>query len=194
MRDRALDRIRVALAASDRHEARHVARYVPRPRLAERDLRAWEARYGVKLPDDYRVFLRAVGNGGTMPGPYCDFVVTPLANVQGGPTAATRFPVSRSRLRERFRQLKTEGRPADGVLFPELEVLWNEGDLPPGCVKFGQYPSADSLLLITAGDLRGSVWCRVCARIPETDRAGRLVGFLAWFARTLTELTEASAE
>jgi hypothetical protein len=190
MSDKALRRVRTALTASDGHDAR----YTPRPRLAKRELSAWEARYGVKLPDEYRVFLCEIGNGGTMPGSYCDFVVEPLAKVQGGPTAATPFPVSRHRLRERFRQLETEGRPADGVLFPELEAFWDEGERPPGCLEFGQYPSADSLLLVTAGDLRGSVWCGVCAGIPETDRAGKLVGFLTWFANTLAELTEPPAE
>ena len=102
---------------------------------------------------------------------------------------ATPFPVTSGRLRKRFRELKTKGRPADGVLFPELSAYWEEDVQPPGCLVFGQYPCADALFLVTAGDLRGSVWCRVCSGIPEMDRSGELVGFLAWLADALAEFT-----
>jgi uncharacterized protein (TIGR02996 family) len=161
--------------------------YTPKPCLTERELTAWEAAYGVPLPEGYRLFLREVGDGGTMPGSYCDFVVRPLAEVRGGPRAATPFPVTAGRLRQRFRQLKAEGRPADGVLFPELGAFWEGADQPPGCLVFGQYPSGDALFLVTAGDLRGSVWCGVCCGIPEMARSGEPVEFLDWFADALAE-------
>jgi uncharacterized protein (TIGR02996 family) len=159
--------------------------YTPRPRLTEKELAAWEAAYGVTLPEEYRLFLREVGNGGMQPGSYCDFVIEPLAQVRGEQSAATPFPVTADRLRSRFGQLKTEGRPADGVLFPELEI-----DQPPGCLVFGQYPSSDALFLVTAGELRGSVWCGVCSGIPEMDGSGEPVGFLAWFADVLAEFAD----
>src|SRR5262249_11880179 len=136
-------------------------------------------------------FLREVGDGGRQPGSYCDFVLRPLAWLRGGPSAAAAFPVTADRLRKRFRELKSKGRPADGVLFPELSPYWEEGDLPPGCLVFGEYPCADPLFLVTAGELRGSVWCGVCSGIPETDRStGALVGFLAWFADVLAEFKD----
>jgi len=142
----------------------------------------------VALPDEYRGFLREVGNGGIMPGHYCDFIIHPLAEVRGGPHAATPFPVTAKRLRARMRQRAAEGWPAEGVLFPELEPYWDQIDQPPGCLVFGQYPSADALLLVTTGELRGSVWCGVCLGVPELTRAGEPLGFLPWFADTLDEL------
>jgi hypothetical protein len=178
----ALGRIRALLDASRGSDWA----YRPRPRLAESDLLAWEAAQSVRLPEEYRVFLREVGDGGMMPGSYCDFNVEPLAEVRGGPSAAIPFPVTADRLQSRFRQLKAEGRPADDVLFPELTAYW-EIDQPPGCLVFGQYPSADALFLVTAGELRGSVWCGVCSGIPEMDQSGEPMGFLAWFADVLAE-------
>jgi hypothetical protein len=185
--DASLGRIRALLDASRGRKPT----YAPRPCLTEAEARAWESVHGVTLPEEYRLFLRKVGDGGSMPGSYCDFEIEPLTMVRGGPTAATPFPVTADRLRQRFQELRTEGRPAGGVLFPELEAYWEE-DQPPGCLVFGQYPSADSLFLVTAGDLRGSVWCGVCSGIPETTPSGDLIGFLAWFAGVLAEL-EATA-
>jgi hypothetical protein len=163
------------------------SRYTANRCLTERELTAWEAAHGVTLPEEYRLFLREVGDGGVMPGSYCDFVVNPLVEVRGGPSAAAPFPVTADRLRGRLSQLKTEGRPADGVLFPELEAFWEEVDQPPGCLVFGEYPSSDALFLVTAGDLRGSVWCGVCCGIPEVGRLGEPVEFLDWFADVLAE-------
>ena len=162
--------------------------YRPGRRLAERSLAAWEARHGVALPEGYRAFLREVGDGGMMPGHYCDFIIRPLAEVRGGEHASTPFPVAADRLRARMRQRAAERWPAEGVLFPELVPHWERIDQPPGCLVFGQYPSADALLLVTAGELRGSVWCGVCHGVPELTRSGEPVGFLAWFADTLDEL------
>lgn len=178
-----LSRIRALLDASRGQEWA----YRTRPRLVESDLLAWEALHGLALPEGYRVFLHEVSNGGMMPGSYCDFIVKPLTEVRGGVSAAKPFPVTADRLRQRFRQLKTEGRPADGVLFPELEAFWKEFDQPLGCLVFGQYPSGDALFLVTAGDLRGSVWCGVCCGIPEMDPSGEPVEFLDWFADVLAE-------
>jgi len=190
MSDAVLSRIRALLATPRGREAT----YTPRPCLTEQNLQAWESKHEVTLPDEYRVFLREIGNGGTMPGSYCDFEIEPLAKVKGVSSAATSFPVTMARFRKRFRQLKIEGRPDDGVLFPELEAFWEDGP-PPGCLVFGQYPSSDALFLVTAGDLCGSVWCGVCYGIPETGRAHKPVGFLTWFADVLTELLdEPSAE
>lgn len=180
--DSALDRIRALLDSSRGRDGA----FVPRSPLGEAELLAWEAGCGVALPDEYRQFFQEVGDGGTMPGSYCDFRVFALSEARGAATAARPFPVSAERVRERFRQLEAEGRPDDGVLFPELEPIWEADDVPPGCLVFGHYPSFDSLLLVTAGDLRGAVWCGVCSGIPET-RGGASVGFLEWFAGTLAE-------
>ena len=180
--DLKLDRIRKLLDASRGLEWA----FVPWPPLTEQMLVEWEAEYGVALPEEYRLFLREVADGGMMPGSYCDFVVSELAGVRGSSTAAQPFPVSADRVRARFQQLKVEGQPDNGVLFPELEPIWEADDQPTGCLVFGHYPSYDSLFLVTAGDLRGSLWCGVCYGIPET-KGGEFVGFLDWFADVLAE-------
>jgi uncharacterized protein (TIGR02996 family) len=168
--------------------------YTARPRLTEEELAAWETEYRVTVPEEYRLFLQEVGDGGTMPGSYCDFVMQPLAQVRGSENASTAFPVTAERLRRRFRQLESEGRPSDGILFPELTAYWEKHDQPPpGCVVFGQYPSSDTLFLVTSGELRGSVWCAVGWGIPERDRAGEPLGFLAWFEDALAEFLETGA-
>jgi hypothetical protein len=180
--DSTLGRIRDLLDASRGQDWA----FVPRPRLTEAALLAWEAEYGVSLPEEYRLFLREIGDGGMMPGSYCDFEIQALDGVLGASTAAQPFPLTAERVRERLRRLADESYPDDGVLFPELAPIWEADDQPPGCVVFGQYPSADSLFLVTAGDLRGSVWCGVCYGVPET-KGGEFVGFLNWLADVLAE-------
>ena len=41
--------------------------YKLRPRANEPDVGAFERRYSLRLPDDYRRFLTEVGNGGARP-------------------------------------------------------------------------------------------------------------------------------
>jgi hypothetical protein len=91
--DAALARIRAVLDASRGNEGA----YRPRPCLAEADILEWESEHGVTLPEPYRRFLREVGDGGEMPGSYCDFEIAPLWGVQGGPSAATPFPITAER-------------------------------------------------------------------------------------------------
>lgn len=73
----------------------------------------------LELPDEYRTFLREIGNGGMLPGLHCDFIIRPLSELRGGQNAATPFPVTAKRLRAQMRQC-----PAEGALFPELEPYW----------------------------------------------------------------------
>jgi hypothetical protein len=169
--DLKLDRIRKLLDDSRGQEWA----FVPRPPITEQTVLEWEAEHAVALPEEYRLFLREIADGGVMPGSYCDFVVSALASVRGATTAAQPFPVSANRVRARFQQLEVEGRPYDGVLFPELEPIWEADNEPTGCLVFGHYPSYDSLFLVTVGDLRRSLWCGVCYGIPET-KGGEFVG------------------
>ncbi len=74
------------------------------------------------------------------------------------------------------------------MLFPELRPVWVAAHGLPGCLTIGGYPGGDGLILVTAGDLRGSVWCTACYGVPETDPLDEPFGFLNWFADTLVAL------
>lgn len=151
------------------------AGYTPNPPATADALSAWEARHAVRLPEAYRRFLLEIGDGGVMPGAYCDFRLLALERVRGA-QARRAFPVGRARLRTM---------PAAPL--PELEPYW-EDELPPGCVHIGHYPSGDLLLLITAGELRGTVWCAVSGGLPEVGVSGEPLGFTAWLEEALADL------
>jgi hypothetical protein len=163
------------------------AAYTANPCLTADQLASWEAANGVQLPEAYRLFLLEVGNGGMMPGPYCDFELLPLGADRAGPKLRGPFPITRERLQQRMAQLRAEGRPTGSALFPELVGHLEEG-LPPGCLPLGHYPSYDRLFLVVTGELRGTVWCAVSGGVPEIDRQGNLFDFLGWFEDTLLDL------
>jgi hypothetical protein len=178
----ALARIKAFLGQSS-------AAYVANPRATTDDLDQWEAANGVALPEAYRFFLLEIGNGGMMPGAYCDFVVKPLKLNGITPQLDEPFPITRQRFAERMAQLEAEGRGDDPLLFPELSIYW-EDDLPPGCLLFGHYPSYDMLFLIVSGDLRGMVWCAVAGGVPEINHQRTPFDFLGWFEDTLLDLSQ----
>src|SRR5262245_9202386 len=67
--DSALRRIRELLDPT----AVQTRRYSPNPCLTEQNVAMWEDSHKLTLPEEYRIFLGAVGNGGWMPGSYTDF-------------------------------------------------------------------------------------------------------------------------
>jgi hypothetical protein len=175
-----LDRIRHLLAGEWSDP------YTAEPCLTAHQLAGWETANGVTLPEAYRAFLLAIGNGGMMPGPYCDLELEPLDPDGVDATLREPFPITRDRLQRRMAQLRAEGRPEDGILFPELREHLEEG-LPPGCLLLGRYPSYDRVFLVVTGELRGMVWCAVSQGVPELDRQGQPLDFLGWFEDTLLE-------
>lgn len=162
--------------------------YAAEPRLTAPDLAVWEAANNVLLPDAYRLFLLEIGNGGIMPGSYCDFQLWRLDSNGVDTRLQEPFPLSKNRFEQRMAQLQTEER-RDDSLFPELHDYWDEGALPPGCLPLGRYPSYDLVYLIVSGELRGMVWCTVDNGIPELDRQGNPFDFLGWFEDTLLDLS-----
>jgi SMI1 / KNR4 family (SUKH-1) len=163
--------------------------YAAEPCLTAPDLAAWEAANGVVFPEAYRLFLLEIGNGGMMPGGYCDFEMWSLDNPRRriwDVQLREPFPLSRERFEEQMARLHTEGRSAL-PLFPELNDYGE--DLPPGCLPLGRYPSYDPVYLIVSGDLRGSVWCVVVDWVVEINRQEQLFDFLGWFEDTLLELS-----
>jgi hypothetical protein len=168
--------------------------YTAEPCLTVPELAAWETANHILLPTAYRLFLLEIGNGGMMPGSYCDFKMWGLhssrwrvdpRNVAG--SLQELFPVSRDRFEQRMQQLQVEERESDS-LFPELDIYWDEGAMPPGCLPLGHYPSYDMVFLIVSGDLRGMVWCDVDSGIPELDRQDKPFDFLGWFEDAMVEM------
>jgi hypothetical protein len=152
------------------------------------DLAAWEAANSVVLPEAYRLFLLEIGNGGRMPGTYCDFELLPLDPSRADAKLQEPFPISRDRFEQRLAQVAAVGR-GDDPLFPELGAYWEEGEVPPGSVPVGHYPSYDLVFLVVSGELHGMIWCAVDGEIPELDRQGKPFDFLSWFEDTLLDLT-----
>jgi hypothetical protein len=161
--------------------------YTAKPCLSAHQLAAWEAANGASLPEAYRLFLLEVGNGGTMPGPYCDFEVWPFDPSKIDHNFQKAFPITKGRLDTRMAQLRAEGRPRETILFPELAAYLKEG-MPPGCLGIGQYPSYDRVFLVITGELSGMVWCAVSGGVPEFDAAEKLFDFLSWFEDTLLDV------
>ncbi|MBM4778093.1 MAG: SMI1/KNR4 family protein [Archangiaceae bacterium] len=171
-----LSRVRALLATSGRA-------FVPRPPLLEAGVARWESTHQLRLPEPFRRFLLEVGDGGVMPGSYCDFALHPLERMAGATTAAAPCPITRARLDERLAANRS------GPLLPELGDLWEQTDPLHGSLMLGRYPGGDALFLVTSGDLAGSVWCLVDGGVPELGEGGQPRDFLDWFFHALTDLT-----
>ena len=80
------------------------------PCLTEPEIDSWEAAHGIRLPHEYRLFLREVGNGGLMAfSDYRDFEVWPLGMKRDVYKNGS-FPITDRRLRERLTRRRVEGR------------------------------------------------------------------------------------
>ena len=99
--------------------------YTAEPCLTTPELAAWEAANNIALPEAYRLFLLEIGNGGMMPGAYCDFEMWSLDDPQKRKGYDTQpqepFPLSRERFEQQMARLHTEGRKAL-PLFPEVTL------------------------------------------------------------------------
>ena len=148
--------------------------YTAQPCLSEPQLKLWETVNRVSLPEEYRLFLLEVGNGGNMPSDYCDFEVWALGTGPTNPALLQPFPITKQRLQERQAQYK----PDEASFMPELDEFWENGVQPPGCLDVAQYPSYEGISLVVTGELRGSLWAGVAGWRPEMNRQGELFGFL----------------
>lgn len=168
----------------------HRVGYTANPYLTEPDLTTWEAANGVVLPEAYRLFLLEIGNGGFMPGGYCDFEMFPLNPRRVNARLREPFPLSRDRFEQQIARPRTKGEK-DELPFPELNEGIDDSEdwKEPGCLQLGHYPSHDPVYLIVSGDLRGTVWCFVEGWIPELDRQRKPFDFLGWFEDALVDLS-----
>ncbi len=131
-----------------------VHKYESHP-LSDAEMEHFEAALGVRLPEDYRQFLPLVGYGA---GPYCGLlspgkILEKLAEGDskrpGPPPAPGRpFPFSPDQVEDCYR---VKGDLSSGWL---KERTWPVDGCIPICFEGGPFYS----LLVTTGDLAGSVW------------------------------------
>lgn len=157
-----LERLRVAdpklrVFGSDNHK------YRVGPVLSEADLSAFEAAHGIVLPDDYRCFLKMVGNGGA--GPY--YGMFPLDD--GGTDLSAPFPYA------------TETPPS------EEELAWLSAlSEYPGGVQLCDQGCGTSSYLLTSGPARGTIWEGDMEFLPTGLSFG--VWYRNWLERALRTL------
>ncbi len=116
------------------------------PPLDEREVSAWEARNGVRLPEDYRAFLLGLGSAGAGPG----YGLEPLGTLRRGQTEANASPKTPFPLREFFDVMDNP----DGLSETEL----NSDKWTTGAIYLGTEGCGMDYLLVVAGDERGHVW------------------------------------
>jgi hypothetical protein len=168
--------------------------YTAEPCLTESELAAWETANGVSLPEAYRLFLLEIGNGGMMPGSYCDFEMSRLPS-RVNALLQKPFPLSRERFDEVMARPTPERKgppfPKYEPPFPELNGDWENDDrYPQGCLQVGRYPSYDAVYLIVSGEVHGTLWCTAGGNwVPETDRQSKPFDFLGWFEDVLSDPT-----
>jgi uncharacterized protein (TIGR02996 family) len=157
----------------------------PNPALSEAELLAFEAEYRVTLPDEYRLFLRQVGNGGLGPG---DGLLRLADAVDRSPSRdlGTPFPFSIRQYREdpdRFYQGRSteEPQPWPGVLYLSA---------PHEVYEYAY--------LVITGEDRGMMWgygpinCGWTPECPSSDldnkwAHGELRGFFRWYEEWLDD-------
>lgn len=162
-----------------------------KPPLPEEKVERFEAEHGVRLPEDYRAFLRLAGNGGAGPGAG----LRPLRSWDG--VFVGRDPARlarRSPLRPNYPTTDFELTPLFESfrirLFeigPNSEVLPPDDDPYRGTITLADLAGNRCALLVVSGEFRGRIaYVRNDNRdIPYFVRHD---DFLSWYERWLDEL------
>lgn len=184
-------------------------RYRLAPPASERQLTAFEDRYHVKLPEDYREFLAAAGNGGA--GPFHG--VFPLGLFDGAGTELEPWEEGdglTGTLADPFLLTEPWNLPPERLERPHFETddeeyEWQEGldadlyrpDLMNGTFPICHHGCAKRTFLVVTGKERGHVWYDGRASTepisPHADERGRRLTFAewydAWLEKSLRSLT-----
>jgi len=135
------------------------------------ELEAWEAKHGLKLPDEFKVYLMEIGSGGDfyfyMGGiVHIDDIVDEVIEPMKKP-----FPITADKIHDvdNFYGVKAWVYPddeewiAEGV-FPKGTNMKALFGLPPntgitdGCMMLGNSAGQNELFLIMNGEFEGEVW------------------------------------
>jgi len=164
------------LFGASTHTSTH--KFLLHPCITEKQVRQFEARHAIHLPEDYRNFLLEVGSGGA--GPLYGLFSFGHFGERGLPELALPFPHS-----EHWNPQFKEG---DTPVLSEFEDWYFDtkhifGSMPichEGC---GYYD-----LLVVTGPEHGNVW--VDARVSDGGICPLGVSFGPWYSKWLDECIE----
>lgn len=129
-------------------------KYHLNPRLTEPEIRQFEADHGITLPEDYRLFLQRIGNGG--PGPA--YGLETLARAAQACDPRSPFP---------FTEASKD--------YPE-DVLDRWCDKPSGVLELCHHGCAIYSYLVVSGASWGTIWEGSGADVEPTGLC-----FLDWY-------------
>ena len=153
--------------------------YVRKAVLDETAVRCLEDSFGVRLPEELRVFLMTVHGGGAGPG-YGFFVNGDNPRLA---RRARKFPFDTDTARDVIASRLAGGTtPWQTVEAPDTDDE-DDDDWPPGS---GFIPIAHQGcglfdVLVVAGEQRGRVWWCDMSWGPWYDKTGQQMGFLDWY-------------
>jgi len=170
--------------------------------LDESQVETFEREHGLHLPEDYRLFLTEVGNGGA--GPF--YGIFALGEMDdGADTAPWTDGVLTGDLQEPFPHTSAWNLPEHRFQPPEVfdsdeaEEAWHEAldadyfdsSLMNGAIPICHHGCALRTWLVVAGPERGYLWFdgRADHRglSPHEDAAGQRLTFGAWYCGWLSE-------
>lgn len=108
------------------------------PTLAEAELQSFEQKHQVKLPEDYRLFLKEIGNGGA--GPF--YGLEPLEEAAQYRDLSKPFPFTKA---------------TDSYSDEELDK-WGDRDEYPGLLEFCHQGCAIYCYLVVNGPAYSTIW------------------------------------
>lgn len=174
-------------------------------RLSEKEIKQFEEKYGVELPQDYKTFLTELSNDGA--GPY--YGIHPLQSDLGKFNPENKFELLRynfphktawnwsAPIFDKFDELRESEKEQVADFFDEL--YWEsycKYELTQGCIYIAEYGCALRFLLVVSGAEKGNIWFDQRADrkgiTPVLDEQGNRLDFsdwyLTWLDKSLREI------
>lgn len=163
-------------------------------------LNSFEEQFEIQLPQDYKLFLSEIGNGGA--GPF--YGIHPLQRDLGQFNPKNKFEFLKfdfphsecwnwsEKIFSTFDELRASEEEVIGDFFDE--VFWEQyckDELTYGSIYIAEYGCALRFLLIVTGNERGKIWFDQradCNGInPIIDKQGNKLDFSDWYVEWLDE-------
>lgn len=152
-------------------------RYSLNQPLTESEVTAFEARYGLSLPEDYRTFLLEIGDGGA--GPFCGIHRLDRSNLpaRDGEDLLPGF------LAGDFPHAQSWNEPGDGS--PEAEEKYFDPAHIRGSLNLSHQGCGYMVRLVLNGPQRGTLW--EDGRCSDAGITPFAPGFATWYLRWLND-------